>query len=68
MTGHYYVHGIGEGHFEPGSNEKVLRNLSGITDPERMDELEFDVLAALQTRLYQEIEVDETITRSNLND
>ena len=68
MTDHYDVHGSDEGMFEPGSNEQVLRNLVGITDPERMEGLEFDLLEILQSLLYDEIDVDETITCAHLRD
>lgn len=41
----------GEGEFQPGSDEQVLRNLLGITDPQDMDEAE----TALLHRLYQAV-------------
>lgn len=68
MTDHYDVHGSDEGMFEPGSNEQVLRNQAGITDPKRMDELEFDLLETQQSQLYDEIDVDEAITCAHLRD
>lgn len=33
-----------EGQYEPGSNEQVLKNLLGITDPKEMEEVETKAL------------------------
>lgn len=44
----------GEGEFQPGSGEQVLRNLLGITDPQDMDEAE----TALLHELYQAVLVE----------
>jgi cell filamentation protein len=45
----------GEGEFQPGSDERVLRNLLGIADSQDMDEAE----TALLHRLYQAVLEDE---------
>lgn len=50
MTNRYQTAGA-EGEFEPGSNEKVLRNLVGITSSDDMDELELQLL----NELYDEV-------------
>jgi len=43
MTDRYQVTGL-EGHFEPGSDDQVLANKQGITDPNEMDDLELALL------------------------
>ncbi|MBX3588661.1 MAG: Fic family protein [Ramlibacter sp.] len=50
MTNRYQTTGA-EGEFEPGSNERVLRNLAGITSPDDMDTLELQLLGDL----YEEV-------------
>lgn len=50
MSERYQVHGP-EGEFQPGSHERVLRNLVGITSPDDMDELELRLLG----ELYDEV-------------
>lgn len=44
----YDASGLAEGQFELGSNDLVLRNLRGITDPAEMDRVEAAELAASQ--------------------
>lgn len=46
MTDRYQV-GSAEGHFEPGSGDKVLANKLGIVDPDEMDDLESRLLEDL---------------------
>lgn len=50
MTDRYSATGA-EGEFEPGSNDRVLRNRIGITSPSDMDDLELSLLA----QLYDEV-------------
>jgi len=38
--GRYDVSGLAEAQYEPGSNDRVLRNLLGIVDPDEMDRVE----------------------------
>jgi len=38
--GRYDVFGLSEAQYEPGSNDKVLKNFLGITDPGEMDRVE----------------------------
>lgn len=42
-----YAVGGAEGEYEPGSNERVLKNLLGLADPAQMDELELELLGQL---------------------
>lgn len=39
-----------EGEYQPGSDNKVLRNLPGISDPEEMNIAETDLLKDLTSR------------------
>ncbi|ABM20452.1 Fic/DOC family protein [Marinobacter nauticus] len=41
-----------EGEYEPGSDNKVLRNLPGITDPEEMNIVETDLLEDLYLQVF----------------
>lgn len=41
-----------EGEYQPGSNNKVLRNLPGITDPEEMSVAETDLLEDLYIQVF----------------
>lgn len=54
MSSRYAVDGP-EGEFEPGSDQRVLRNLVGITLPGDMDELELELLG----QLYDSLLLDE---------
>jgi len=66
VSDRYDFSGLGEGQFEPGSDDKVLKNRLAVTDPLRMESLEFDLLAVLEHELLQEMETDQTITARNL--
>jgi len=44
-----------QGEFEPGSEDRVLRNKLGVTDPEEMDEIELRLLQ----QLYEAILIEE---------
>lgn len=46
-----YDAGGDQGGFEPGSNDQVLRNKLGVTDPDEMDEVELGLLE----QLYQAV-------------
>lgn len=50
MTDRYHVPGT-QGAFQPGSDERVLANKLGITQPEDMDELELELL----NQLYEDV-------------
>jgi cell filamentation protein len=57
----YSVEGS-EGEFEPGSEEKVLRNKLGITDPQDMDEAELLLLLQLYAHVFDHLEDDRRLT------
>lgn len=50
--------------FEPGSNNKVLRNLLGITDPHEMNQAETHALASAYDESLDSISTDEPITKN----
>lgn len=66
MSDRYDLSNRAEGQFEPGSNDKVLKNRLGITDPLEMETLEFDLLGALEHKLLQEIATDQEIAVQDL--
>lgn len=41
-----------EGEYQPGSGNKLLRNLPGITDPEEMNRVETDLLKELYLQVF----------------
>ncbi|MFQ5661519.1 MAG: hypothetical protein ACE5GZ_13960 [Gammaproteobacteria bacterium] len=55
-----------EGQYQPGSDCKVLLNKLGITDPDEMDNLEFDLLADLEDQLFNEIQLDSQLSVEDL--
>lgn len=65
MSNRYDTPGT-EGQYQPGSNDEVLLNKLGITDPEEMGMLEFNFLSDLQTKLFDLIGVDERISANDL--
>jgi len=66
MTDRYDTTGNPEGQYQPGSDDKVLLNKLGITDPEEMDEIELGLLDELTNVLFDEIEIDQTITCADI--
>ncbi|WIO73863.1 Fic family protein [Porticoccaceae bacterium LTM1] len=62
MTDRYQASGTVEGQYQPGSNERVLRNKLGITDPAEMDDIELDLLEQLYDVVLGEVENDQVIT------
>lgn len=68
MADRYDVTQHPEGQYQAGSNSMVLRNRLGITDPVRMEEVEFDLLVRLQEQLLEEIETTQMITADALCD
>jgi len=68
MTDRYDTSGLSEGQFQPGSGDTVLRNKPGITDPQEMENLEFDRLVQFQEELFGEIAVDQQLTVDDLRD
>ena len=55
-----------EGQFQPGSNDEVLLNKLGITEPGEINEVELGLLDELTKVLLEEIEVDERINAADL--
>ncbi len=66
MTDRYDALHSPEGQYQAGSNEQVLRNKRDITKTETMERLEFDLLAAMQERLFEEIEMDQRLSSNDL--
>jgi cell filamentation protein len=55
-----------EGQFQPGSNDQVLRNQLGITDPGELNDVELHLLQQLTHALLEEVEEDQVITVDDL--
>jgi cell filamentation protein len=55
-----------EGQYQPGSDEKVLLNKLGITDPLVRDDVELTLLDELVSELVKEVQADQTITVEDL--
>ncbi|MDT8452617.1 MAG: hypothetical protein RQ936_07740 [Gammaproteobacteria bacterium] len=68
MADRYDTTGIPEGQFQPGSNNQVLLNKLGVTDPVEMDEIELDVLEQLTETVLDEVAEDQTITSRELSE
>ena len=68
MPDRYDTSSSPEGQFQPGSDDKVLLNKIGITDPAEMDEIELDLLEQLSDAVLDEVEVDRTINASDLRE
>lgn len=66
MTDRYSTDGNHEGEYQPGSDNKVLRNQLGITDVDEMEGLEFDALLQLELALLDELAMDSRITTADL--
>lgn len=68
MSDRYDISGNPEGLFQPESNDAVLLNKMGVTDPEEMEGIEFDLLISLQENLLDELQIDQAITCQDLCD
>ena len=66
MTDRYDTSSATEGQFQPGSDENVLLNKLGITEPDEMDNIEFDLLANLEVELFDEIQLDSRLSVEDL--
>lgn len=55
MSDRYDISGSPQGQFQPGSNDHVLLNKLGITDPAGMDDTELSLLDELQSGLPEVI-------------
>jgi cell filamentation protein len=64
--GRYDVSGSIEARFEPGSNNTVLMNKLGITDPVEMDRLEAGALIKATDALFHEYDVDHQFSADDI--
>ena len=61
MSNRYDTTGNPEGQYQPGSNNQVLLNKLGITNPDEMDDVELELLKQLTTSVLAEIEDDQLL-------
>jgi len=66
VTDRYDVSGLTEAQFEQGSNDKVLKNRQGITNPEEMDSAEAKALAVAMDILIKEYDAEHQFTVNDL--
>lgn len=66
MTDRYDISGNPEGQFQPGSDDQILVNELGITNPNEMDDVELALLQNMQEKLLDDIESDQRITAEDL--
>ena len=64
--GRYNVSGLKEAQYEPGSGDKVLRNLQGVTDPEDMDIIEANALAEATDSILREFDQEHQFTANDI--
>jgi cell filamentation protein len=55
-----------EGQYQPGSDNQVLLNKLGITDPKELDKVEVGLLDDLMVSLFDEVEVNQAIAAADL--
>lgn len=58
--------GLVEARFEPGSNNSVLKNKSGITDSKEMDKAEAESLIRATDVLFHEYDSEHRFTADNI--
>lgn len=68
LTDRYDTSSTPEGQFQPDSDNQVLRNKLGITDPAEMDDIELDLLVQLTESVLEEVVEDQTITARDLSE
>jgi cell filamentation protein len=66
MPDRYDTSGNPEAQHQPGSDNQVLLNKLGITDPQEMEDTEFDSLVKFQVALFDAFPVDQQITAKDL--
>ena len=66
MTDRYDTSHSSEGQYQPGSDDKVLLNKLGVTDPAEMDDIELDLLDQLYESVLDEVEVDQKLTSDSV--
>ena len=64
--GRYNVSGLKEAQYEPGSGDKVLRNLQGVTDPEDMDIIEANALAEATDTILRKFDQEHQFTADDI--
>ena len=64
--GRYNVSGLKEAQFEPGSGDRVLRNLQGVTDPEDMDIMEANALAVAMDAILRKFDREHRFTADDI--
>lgn len=64
--GRYNVSGLKEAQFEPGSGDRVLRNLQGVTDPEDMDIMEANALAVAMDDILRKFDREHRFTADDI--
>lgn len=62
----YDTNGLLEAQFEPGSDNKVLRNLLGGTDSEEMARIETRELVRVTEKFLDEVETDQSFTADDI--
>jgi len=65
-TGRYDTSGLIEAQYEPGSGDKVLRNLLAITDPSEMERIETRELLRVTEQFLDEVEPDQHFTADDI--
>ena len=68
MTDRYDTTANPEAQFEPGSDDRVLANILGITDPTEMDDIELDLLNQLYNVVINSVLVDQSITVADIRE
>lgn len=66
--GRYDVSGLPEAQFEPGSNERVLRNRLGIKSPKEMDDAETRALEKVMVELVGKYDEKHRFTAADLRE
>lgn len=66
MPDRYDTSGNPEAQYQPGSDNQVLLNNLGISEPQEMEDTEFDYLIQFQVALFDEFPVDQKITAIDL--
>jgi len=64
--GRYDVSDSIEAQFEPGSNDTVLKNKLGITDPNKMDKVEAEALIKATDALFHEYDADHQFSANDV--
>lgn len=66
MADRYDASDKAEGRYQPGSDNRVLVNKLGITDPSEMDDVELELLDQLTDAVIGEVAVDQRLTVADL--